>query len=107
HQFTHPFHLLKNIPASFDLQIQYRPQLVPSQILLPYVDIVNKRRRHTTKQLTLPNHFLPIKPIQNSQNISTPLLPYLKNQDPQFLTISQINNPLPYLLHNPPYQPSN
>ncbi|PGZ69591.1 phage tail spike protein [Bacillus sp. AFS029637] len=103
-EFTDPLDLLKKIAASFELEIQYRAEVVGSQIVVRYVDMVKKRGRDTRKEVTVGKDLLGIKRIENSQNICTALLGYVKKEDGEFVTISEINNGVPYLVDNAAYQ---
>lgn len=103
-EFTNPLDLLKKIAASFELEIQYRAEVVGSQIIVRYVDMVKKRGRDTRKEVTVGKDLLGIKRIENSQNICTALLGYVKKDNGEFITISEINNGVPYLVDDAAYQ---
>ncbi|MGG0293627.1 phage tail spike protein [Bacillus pacificus] len=103
-EFTNPLDLLKKIAASFELEIQYRAEVVGSQIVVRYVDMVKKRGRDTRKEVTVGKDLLGIKRIENSQNICTALLGYVKKDNGEFITISEINNGVPYLVDDAAYQ---
>lgn len=103
-EFTNPLDLLKKIAASFELEIQYRAEVVGSQIVVRYVDMVKKRGRDTRKEVTVGKDLLGIKRIENSQNICTALLGYFKKDNGEFITISEINNGVPYLVDDAAYQ---
>ncbi|MDA2320297.1 phage tail spike protein [Bacillus albus] len=103
-EFTNPLDLLKKIAASFELEIQYRAEVVGSQIVIRYVDMVKKRGRDTRKEVTVGKDLLGIKRIENSQNICTALLGYVKKDNGEFITISEINNGIPYLVDDAAYQ---
>lgn len=103
-EFTNPLDLLKKIAASFELEIQYRAEVVGSQIVVRYVDMVKKRGRDTRKEVTVGKDLLGIKRIENSQNICTALLGYVKKDNGEFITISEINNGVPYLVDDEAYQ---
>ncbi|MGR6912491.1 phage tail spike protein [Bacillus sp. BSL6] len=103
-EFTDPLDLLKKIAASFELEIQYRAEVVGSQIVVRYVDMVKRRGRDTRKEVTVGKDLLGIKRIENSQNICTALLGYVKREDGEFITISEINNGVPYLVDEAAYQ---
>ncbi|CAM4057709.1 phage tail spike protein [Bacillus albus] len=103
-EFTNPLDLLKKIAASFELEIQYRAEVVGSQIVVRYVDMVKKRGRDTRKEVTVGKDLLGVKRIENSQNICTALLGYVKKDNGEFITISEINNGVPYLVDDAAYQ---
>ncbi|MDM5235461.1 phage tail spike protein [Bacillus cereus] len=103
-EFIDPLNLLKKIAASFELEIQYRAEVVGSQIVGRYVDMVKKRGRDTRKEVTLGKDLMGIKRIENSQNICTALLGYVKKENGEFITISEINNGVPYFVDDAAYQ---
>ncbi|MGG0725887.1 phage tail spike protein [Bacillus mycoides] len=103
-EFIDPLNLLKKISASFELEIQYRAEVVGSQIVARYVDMVKKRGRDTRKEITLGKDLMGIKRIENSQNICTALLGYVTKDNGEFITISEINNGVPYLVDDAAYQ---
>ncbi|HDR7363135.1 TPA: phage tail protein [Bacillus toyonensis] len=103
-EFIDPLNLLKKISASFELEIQYRAEVVGSQIVARYVDMVKKRGRDTRKEITLGKDLMGIKRIENSQNICTALLGYVTKDNGEFITISEINNGVPYLVDDAAFQ---
>ncbi|PGZ08897.1 peptidase S74 [Bacillus cereus] len=103
-EFIDPLNLLKKIAVSFELEIQYRAEVVGSQIVGRYVDMVKKRGRDTRKEVTLGKDLMGIKRIENSQNICTALLGYVKKENGEFITISEINNGVPYFVDDAAYQ---
>ncbi|WP_080345809.1 phage tail spike protein, partial [Bacillus cereus] len=103
-EFIDPLKFLKDIASLFDLEIQYRAEVVGSQIVGRYVDMVKKRGRDTGKEVTLGKDLMGIKRIENSQNICTALLGFVKKEGGDFITISNINNGIPYLVDNDAFQ---
>ncbi|EEL28691.1 Prophage LambdaBa01, minor structural protein [Bacillus cereus Rock1-15] len=103
-EFTDPLDLLKKISASFELEIQYRAEVVGSQIVGRYVDMVQKRGRDTRKEITFGKDLIGIKRIENSQSICTALLGFVKKENGEFITISSINKGVPYLVDDAAYQ---
>ncbi len=103
-EFIDPLKFLKDIASLFELEIQYRAEVVGSQIVGRYVDMVKKRGRDTGKEVTLGKDLMGIKRIENSQNICTALLGFVKKEAGDFITISSINNGLPYLVDNDAFQ---
>ncbi|PGT51134.1 peptidase S74 [Bacillus cereus] len=103
-EFIDPLNLLKNIAASFELEIQYRAEVVGSQIVGRYVDMVEKRGRDTRKEVTFGKDLIGIKRIENSRNICTALLGYVQKENGEFITISEINNGVPYLVDDAAFQ---
>ena len=103
-EFTDPLTFLKQIASSFELEIQYRAEVVGSQIVGRYVDMVKKRGRDTKKEVTLGKDLMGIKRIENSQNICTALLGFVKKEGGEFITIAEINNGIPYLVDDGAFQ---
>ncbi|MGN4748957.1 phage tail spike protein [Bacillus cereus group sp. MYBK220-1] len=103
-EFIDPLKFLKHIASLFDLEIQYRAEVVGSQIVGRYVDMVKKRGRDTGKEVTLGKDLMGIKRIENSQNICTALLGFVKKEGRDFITISSINNGVPYLVDSDAFQ---
>ncbi|MEK4501030.1 phage tail spike protein [Bacillus sp. FSL R12-0069] len=103
-EFTDPLDLLKKIAASFELEIQYRAEVVGSKIVGRYVDMVKRRGRDTRKEITFGKDLIGIKRIENSQNICTALLGFVKKENGEFITISSINKGVPYLVDDAAYQ---
>ncbi|MFJ8354088.1 phage tail spike protein [Bacillus paramycoides] len=103
-EFIDPLSFLKKIASLFELEIQYRAEVVGSQIVGRYVDMVKKRGRETGKEVTLGKDLMGIKRIENSQNICTALLGFVKKEGGDFIIISSINNGVPYLVDNDAFQ---
>ncbi|PFJ57538.1 phage tail spike protein [Bacillus thuringiensis] len=103
-EFIDPLKFLKDIASLFDLEIQYRAEVVGSQIVGRYVDMLKKRGRDTGKEVTLGKDLMGIKRIENSQNICTALLGFVKKEGRDFITISSINNGVPYLVDSDAFQ---
>lgn len=66
--------------------------------------MVKKRGRDTGKEVTLGKDLMGIKRVENSQNICTALLGFVKKEGGGFITISSINNGVPYLVDNDAFQ---
>ncbi|CUB09347.1 hypothetical protein BN2127_JRS1_01132 [Bacillus cereus] len=103
-EFIDPLSFLKKIASLFELEIQYRAEVVGSQIVGRYVDMVKKRGQETGKEITLGKDLLGVKRIENSQNICTALLGFVKKEGGEFITITEINNGVPYLVDNDAFQ---
>ncbi|MDM5439843.1 phage tail spike protein [Bacillus hominis] len=103
-EFIDPLSLLKKIASLFEMEIQYRAEVVGSKIVARYVDMVVKRGRDTGKEVTLGKDLIGIKRIENSQNICTALLGFVKKEGSDFITIADINKGVPYLVDDDAYQ---
>ncbi|MEX0415814.1 phage tail spike protein [Bacillus sp. C30] len=103
-EFIDPLTLLKKIASLFELEIQYRAEVIGSQVVGRYVDMVKKRGRETGKEVTLGKDLMGIKRIENSQNICTALLGFVKKEGGEFVTITEINNGVPYLVDSDAFQ---
>ncbi|WP_078213976.1 phage tail spike protein [Bacillus mycoides] len=97
-EFIDPLSFLKKIASLFELEIQYRAEVVGSQIVGRYVDMVKKRGQETGKEVTLGKDLMGIKRVENSQNICTALIGFVKKEGKEFLTIADINNGVPYIV---------
>ncbi|HDR4881345.1 TPA: phage tail protein [Bacillus cereus] len=103
-EFIDPLSFLKKIASLFELEIIYRVEVVGSQIAGWYVDMVKKRGRETGKEVTLGKDLVGIKRIENSQNICTALIGFIKKEGGEVLTISDINKGNPYIVDNDAFQ---
>ncbi|MGH0882730.1 phage tail spike protein [Bacillus paranthracis] len=103
-EFIDPLKFLKGIASLFELEIQYRAEVVGSQIVSRYVDMVKKRGQETRKEVTLGKDLVGIKRVENSQNICTALLGFSKKEGEGFITITDINDGIPYLVDSDAFQ---
>ena len=103
-EFIDPLKFLKDIASLFDLEIVYRVEVVGSQIVGRYVDMVKKRGMETGKEVTLGKDLRGVKRIENSQNICTALVAFVKGEEDKLITIESVNNGLPYLIDNDAFQ---
>ncbi|PEE32479.1 hypothetical protein CON59_30835, partial [Bacillus cereus] len=103
-EFIDPLKFLKDIASLFELEIQYRAEVVGSQIVSRYVDMVKKRGQETGKEVTLGKDLVGIKRVENSQNICTALLGFSKKEGEGFITITDINDGIPYLVDSDAFQ---
>ncbi|MEK4581791.1 phage tail spike protein [Bacillus sp. FSL R12-0074] len=103
-EFIDPLSFLKKIASLFELEIQYRAEVVGSQIVGRYVDMVKKRGRETGKEVTLGKDLMGIKRIENSQNICTALMGFVKGEGDKIITVESINNGLLYIVDNDAFQ---
>ncbi|MGG0355322.1 phage tail spike protein [Bacillus tropicus] len=103
-EFIDPLSFLKKIASLFELEIQYRAEVVGSQVVVRYVDMIKKRGRETGKEITLGKDLMGIKRIENSQNICTALLGFVKKEGEEFVTITEINGGVPYLVDSDAFQ---
>ncbi|MED2123631.1 phage tail spike protein [Bacillus thuringiensis] len=99
-----PLKLLKDIAALFDLEIVYRAEVVGNQFVGRYVDMVKKRGREIGKEVTLGKDLMGIKRIENSQNVCTALIGFVKGEGDKIITVESINNGLPYIVDNDAFQ---
>ncbi|MBZ8120578.1 phage tail spike protein [Bacillus thuringiensis] len=103
-EFIDPLSFLKKIASLFELEIIYRVEVVGSRIAGWYIDMVKKRGRETGKEVTLGKDLVGIKRIENSQNICTALIGFIKKEGGEVLTISDINKGIPYIVDNDAFQ---
>ncbi|ASL65329.1 phage tail spike protein [Bacillus cereus] len=103
-EFIDPLSFLKKIASLFELEIQYRAEVVGSQIIGRYVDMVKKRGQETGKEVTLGKDLIGIKRVENSQNICTSLVGFVKKEGDIIITVESINNGLPYIVDSDAFQ---
>ncbi|AIM28440.1 phage tail spike protein [Bacillus cereus] len=99
-----PLKLLKDIASLFDLEIVYRAEVVGNQFVGRYVDMIKKRGREIGKEVTLGKDLMGIKRIENSQNVCTALIGFVKGEGDKIVTVESINNGLPYIVDNDAFQ---
>ncbi|MED1011441.1 phage tail spike protein [Bacillus mycoides] len=102
-EFIDPLSFLKKIASLFGLEIQYRIEVVGNQIER-FVDMVKKRGQDTGKTIELGKDLIGIKRIENSQNICTALIGFVKGEGDNLITIEKINNGLPYITDSDAFQ---
>ncbi|KFM99477.1 hypothetical protein D0U04_25155 [Bacillus clarus] len=103
-EFIDPLKFLRDIASLFELEIQYRAEVVGNQIVGRYVDMVKKRGRETGKEVTLGKDLVGIKRMENSQNICTALVGFVKGEGDKIITVESINNGIPYIVDNDAFQ---
>ncbi|MGK9485104.1 phage tail spike protein [Bacillus tropicus] len=99
-----PLTFLKKIASLFDLEIQYRVEVVGSQITGWYVDMIKKRGRETGKEVTLGKDLVGVRRIEHSRDICTALVGFVKGEGDNIITIEKINNGLPYITDSDAFQ---
>nr|WP_319802157.1 phage tail spike protein [Bacillus thuringiensis] len=102
-EFIDPLSFLKKIASLFELEIQYRIEVVGNRIER-YVDMMKKRGQDTGKTIELGKDLIGIKRIENSQNICTALIGFVKGEGDNVITIEKINNGLPYITDSDAFQ---
>ncbi|PED41971.1 phage tail spike protein [Bacillus cereus] len=103
-EFIDPLTFLSKIAALFELEIQYRAEVVGSRIVGRYVDMVKKRGGETGKEVTLGKDLVGIRRIENSKNICTALVGFVRGEEDELITIESINNGLPYIVDHDAFQ---
>ncbi|MEB9684548.1 phage tail spike protein [Bacillus anthracis] len=99
-----PLTFLKKIASLFDLEIQYRVEVVGSQITGWYVDMIKKRGRETGKEVTLGKDLVGIRCIEHSRDICTALVGFVKGEGDNIITVEKINRGLPYITDSDAFQ---
>ncbi|MEB8649309.1 phage tail spike protein [Bacillus cereus] len=102
--FIDPLKFLTDIASLFELEIQYRVQIVGSHIVGRYVDMVKKRGRDAGKEVELGKDLRGIRRIENSQKICTALVGFVKGEGDELITIEGINNGIPYIIDHDAFQ---
>ncbi|MCU4825588.1 hypothetical protein OCA00_28960, partial [Bacillus cereus] len=103
-EFIDPLTFLKKIASLFDLEIQYRVEVVGSQIVGWYVDMVKKRGRDTGKEVTLGKDLVGVRRIEHSRDICTALVGFVRGEGDTIITVESVNNGLPYIVDNDAFQ---
>lgn len=88
-EFIDPLSFLKKIASLFELEIQYRTEVVGNHIER-YVDMMKKRGQDTGKTIELEKDLIGIKRIENSQNICTALIGFVKGEGDNIITIEKL-----------------
>ncbi|PEZ25419.1 hypothetical protein CN345_27580 [Bacillus thuringiensis] len=102
--FIDPLKCLTDIASLFELEIQYRVEIVGSHIVGRYVDMVKKRGRDAGKEIELGKDLRGIRRVENSQNICTALVGFVKGEGEELITIEGINNGIPYIVDDDAFQ---
>ncbi|KWU66035.1 peptidase S74 [Bacillus mycoides] len=103
-EFIDPLTFLKKIASLFDLEIQYRVEVVGSQITGWYVDMVKKRGRETGKEVEIGKDLVGVKRIEHSRDICTALVGFVRGEEEKVITVESINNGLPYITDSDAFQ---
>ncbi|WP_423748526.1 phage tail spike protein, partial [Bacillus cereus] len=99
-----PLTFLKKIASLFDLEIQYRVEVVGSQIVGWHVDMVKKRGRDTGKEVTLGKDLVGVRRIEHSRDVCTALVGFVQGEGGTIITVESINDGLPYITDSDAYQ---
>ncbi|WP_242250254.1 phage tail spike protein [Bacillus cereus group sp. BfR-BA-01324] len=102
--FIDPLKFLKDIASLFDLEIQYRVEIIGSQIVGWYVDMIKRRGKNEGKEITLGKDLIGIKRVENTRNICTALIGFVKGEGDSVITIESINKGLPYIVDTQAFQ---
>ncbi|MGH0939905.1 phage tail spike protein [Bacillus mycoides] len=103
-EFIDPLTFLKKIASLFDLEIQYRVEVVGSQITGWYVDMIKKRGQETGKEIELGKDLVGVKRIEHSRDICTALVGFVRGEEEKVITVESINNGFPYITDSDAFQ---
>ncbi|WP_410988772.1 phage tail spike protein [Bacillus cereus] len=103
-EFIDPLTFLKKIASLFDLEIQYRVEVVGSQIVGWYVDMVKKRGQETGKEVVLGKDLVGVRRMEHSRDICTALVGFVQGEGDTIITVESINNGLPYIVDSDAFQ---
>ncbi|KIQ91622.1 phage minor structural protein, partial [Bacillus sp. L_1B0_8] len=103
-EFISPLECLKKIAALFDLEIEYRVEIVGSQIVGWYVDMIKRRGDDLGKEIELAKDLVGIKRIEHSRNICTALVGFVHGEGDSIITVESINKGLPYIVDEGAFQ---
>ncbi|MDR4287696.1 hypothetical protein FO526_31875, partial [Bacillus thuringiensis] len=99
-EFIDPLTFLKKIASLFELEIQYRVEVMGSKITGWYVDMIKKRGRETGKEVTLGKDLVEVRRIEHSRDICTALVGFVRGEGDKLITVESINKGLPYIVDN-------
>ncbi|MED1164587.1 phage tail spike protein, partial [Bacillus paranthracis] len=88
----------------FELEIQYRVEVMGSKITGWYVDMIKKRGRETGKEVTLGKDLVEVRRIEHSRDICTALVGFVRGEGDKLITVESINKGLPYIVDNDAFQ---
>ncbi|HDX9512076.1 TPA: tail fiber domain-containing protein [Bacillus cereus] len=103
-EFIDPLTFLKKIAALFELEIQYRVEVMGSKITGWYVDMIKKRGQETGKEVTLGKDLVGVRRIEHSRDICTALVGFVRGEGDKLITVESINKGLPYIVDNDAFQ---
>ncbi|MGH0866699.1 phage tail spike protein, partial [Bacillus cereus] len=103
-EFIDPLTFLKKIAALFELEIQYRVEVMGSKITGWYVDMIKTRGRETGKEVTLGKDLVGVRRIEHSRDICTALVGFVRGEGDKLITVESINKELPYIVDNDAFQ---
>ncbi|MDA2355527.1 hypothetical protein PDN49_11940 [Bacillus cereus] len=99
-----PLTFLNKIASLFSLEIQYRVEVVGSQITGWYVDMIKRRGQETGKEVVLGKDLVGVRRIEHSRDICTALVGFVKGEGDKIITVESINNGLPYITDSDAFQ---
>lgn len=103
-EFIDPLKFLKDIASLFNLEIVFRAVVIGSRIVGRYVDMVQRRGKDTGKEVTLGKDLKGIVRRENSSNICTALVGFVRGENDKLITVESINNGLPYIVDSSAFQ---
>ncbi|MFE9082241.1 phage tail spike protein [Bacillus mobilis] len=103
-EFMDPLKFLKDIASLFNLEIVFRVEVIGSRIVGRYVDMVQMRGKDTGKEVTLGKDLKGIVRRENSSNICTALVGFVRGENDKLITVESINNGLPYIVDSSAFQ---
>ncbi|MDO6633512.1 phage tail spike protein [Bacillus thuringiensis] len=103
-EFIDPLTFLKKIASLFELEIQYRVEVMGSKITGWYVDMIKKRGRETGKEVTLGKDLVEVRRIEHSRDVCTALVGFVRGEGDKLITVESINKGLPYIVDNDAFQ---
>ncbi|OPD55052.1 phage tail spike protein [Bacillus thuringiensis] len=103
-EFIDPLTFLKKIASLFELEIQYRVEVMGSKITGWYVDMIKKRGRETGKEVTLGKDLVEVRRIEHSRDVCTALVGFVRGEGDKLITVESINKGLSYIVDNDAFQ---
>ncbi|MFA2694778.1 phage tail spike protein [Bacillus mycoides] len=107
--FMSPLQLLNQIRGLFGkCELNYRVTIAGSGIHTRYVDLLERKGRDTSKEITIGKDLQGVTRIENSEGIVTALIPFVQGQDADgkdvLTTIESVNNGSIYLVDEEAFQ---
>ncbi|PEE39397.1 phage tail spike protein [Bacillus pseudomycoides] len=103
-KFISPLEMIKEMCKLYELEVEYHARIGRGGQIVRSVDMKKRRGRHTGKEVVLGKDLIGVRRIENTQNICTALVPFVKKGDGTLLTIETVNYWSPYIVDAASFQ---
>ncbi|MEH6977973.1 phage tail spike protein, partial [Bacillus pseudomycoides] len=103
-KFISPLEMIKEMCKLYELEVEYRARIGRGSQIVRSVNMMKKRGRYTGKEIVLGKDLIGVRRIENTQNICTALVPFVKKGDGTLLTIETVNYWFPYIVDAASFQ---